>query len=104
MIVLQGARERVETLQFSPDDRALVAPCSRGVQVWHDLTSDSRPATTLGHSHVGLVRFTPDGLKLLLDASPARVAIYDLADRHAVYVPLELAGGGGSCDLTPDGQ
>jgi WD40 repeat protein len=104
MILLQGARERVEFLQFSPDGRSLVAPCSRGVQVWHDLTSGSRPATTFGHPYIRLVRFTPDGLKLLLDASPAWVAVYDLAARQAVQVPLELAGGGGSCDLTPDGQ
>src|SRR5262245_38628846 len=104
MLVLQGARERVETLQFSPDNRALVAPCSRGVQVWHDFTSGSRPATTFGHAYVGLVRFTPDGLTLLLDASPGWVAVYDLAARQAVEVPLELAGGGGSCELTPDGR
>src|SRR5947209_19390014 len=92
MIVLQGARERVEALQFSPDGRALAAPCSTGVQLWHDVTSGDRPATTLDYPYVGSVRFTPDGSKLLLDASPARVTLHDLATGQAVEVPLELAG------------
>jgi WD40 repeat protein len=104
MMILQGARERVEVLQFSPDGRSLAAPCLRGVQLWHDFAPGSRPATTFGHPHINLVRFTPDGSKLLLDASPAWVAVYNFATRKPVYVPLELAGGGGSCDLTPDGQ
>src|SRR5262249_35970494 len=99
-----GARERVEFLQFSPDGRSLVAPCSRGVQVWHDLTPDSRPATTFGHPYISLVRFTPDGSRLLPDAPPAWVAVYGLAAWQVGQVPLELAGGGGGCDLTPDGH
>jgi WD40 repeat protein len=39
MIVLQEARGKVELLLFSPDGRTLVAPSSRGLQVWGELTS-----------------------------------------------------------------
>lgn len=104
MIVLQGARERVDFLQFTPDGRTLVAPCSAGVQVWQNFTSGSRPTTILNYPYVWFVRFTPDGLKVLLDASPGKVIVHDLSTGQAVAIPLELVDAGGSCDLTPDGR
>jgi WD40 repeat protein len=104
MIVLQGARERVEFLLFSPDGGMLVAPCPTGVQVWNDLSAGGCPAALLGYPHVGKARFTPDGRKLLLDGFPARVVLHDLPTGAATEIPLELRGGGGSCDLSPDGR
>src|SRR5262245_26172275 len=104
MILLQGARERVEHLQFSPDGRTLLAPCRDGVQVWHNVIAGGRPSTTLDYPSVSRVCFTPDGSKGLLDASATRVVIHNLATGKAVEVPLEFAQGGGKCDLTPDSR
>jgi WD40 repeat protein len=104
MIVLQGARERVDVLEFSPDGRGLAAPCCNGVQLWSDLTKGGSPAMVLPHPYVRSVRFTPDGQKLLLDGFPAWLVVHDLRTGKAPSVPLQLQGGGGSCELSPDGR
>jgi WD40 repeat protein len=104
MIVLQGARERVEVLQFSPDGRALAAPCPAGVQLWSELAAGRSPTAVLPHAYIGSVRFTPDGSKLLLDGFPARSVVHELPTGKAVEIPLQLRGGGGSCELSPDGR
>src|SRR4051794_27109923 len=61
VIVLQGARERVDFLSFSPDSRALVASRLEGAQLWSDLTAGGPPSVVLACPSVGSVRFTPDG-------------------------------------------
>jgi len=104
MIILQGARERVEVLQFSPDGRTLVAPYSNGVQVWSGLHAGGPPTGLLPQPYVGWARFTPDGRKLLLDGFPAWAGIHDLATGEAAAIPLQMRGGGGSCELSPDGR
>ena len=101
MLVLQGAKEQVEVLQFSPDGRTLVAPHAGGVQVWSDLANGAPPTAVLANAYVGWVRFTPDSQKVLLDGAP--VAVYDLRTGEAAEVPLRL-GSWGACDLTPDGR
>src|SRR5262249_30930496 len=94
MLVLQGARERVELLQFSPDGRTLVAPCRAGVQVWGGLAAGP-PTARIALLGVWSARFTGDGRKLLLVGSPARVALLDVAGGHLDEVPLEWPGAGG---------
>jgi WD40 repeat protein len=106
MIVLQGARERVDVLQFSPDGLTLVAPTSTAVQAWHDPVSSGLAATLLNHPLVWFVRFTPDGQKLLLLGS-RRAAIWDMPAGDAVEAPLDttyLYRDWTFCDLTPDGK
>lgn len=103
MIVLQGAKERVEVLAFSPDSRMLVAPCSRGVQVWNNPAEGGSPTTVLNQPKVSSACFTLDGQNLLL-VGP-RVVVHDLPTGEAVDVPLELSVPYGAyCDLSPDGQ
>ena len=100
MIVLQGAREQVDVLQFSPDGRTLVAPCRTRVQVWHDLAAGGQPATLCKHRSVRALRFTPCGQKLLLVGTPG--GVHDLLSGETVMFPrpwqVLFA-----C-LTPDGQ
>jgi WD40 repeat protein len=104
MIVLQGAQERVEVIEFSPDGRTLVAPYRDGVQVWDELTDGGRPAADLAHRYIGSVRFTPDGRKLLLGGSRGDLVLHDLPTGEAV----EVLGGTSAwevfCDLTPSGR
>jgi WD40 repeat protein len=90
MIVLQGARERVDILQFSPDGRLLVAPCEARVQVWNDLKSGGRPAALLMHSMVWAAQFTPNGQKLVL--GHLGIFVHDLPTAEVVAVPYELQG------------
>jgi WD40 repeat protein len=101
MIVLQAAQEKIRVLQFSPDSRTLVAPCSFGVQVWHHLTG-GLPENILEQGGVAAVRFTPDGKQLLL-CGP-RVIIADLPSHGATSVPLERGTRTASCDLSPAGR
>jgi WD40 repeat protein len=104
MIVLRGASERVDVLQFSPDGRTLVTPCSAGVQVWSSLHDGGPPTTILPQPYVSWICFTPDSKKLLLDAFPARSVIHDLPTGQAVEIPPQLRDGGGSCELSADGR
>jgi WD40 repeat protein len=103
MILLQGAGERVDVLQFSPDGRSLVAPCRAGVQVWNGLAAGS-PTTVIAHPGVWSVCFTADGRKLLLVGSPARVALLDVPSGQFAEVPLGWPGQGGYYNLSPDGR
>jgi WD40 repeat protein len=108
MIVLQGARGRVDFLQFSPDSRTLVAPYSGGVQLWDDLTTSGPPATLIGYPGFWFwsARFTPNGRKLLLGGSRGDLVLHDLlTGEAAVEATLETASAFGVyCDLTPDGR
>jgi WD40 repeat protein len=100
VILLQGAREQIDVLQFSPDGRTLVAPCRNRVQVWHDLAAGRQPATLCKHRSVRTLRFTPCGQKLLLVGTPG--GVHDLLSGETVTFPhpwqVLFA-----C-LTPDGQ
>jgi WD40 repeat protein len=105
MIVLQGVRERVEFVQFSPDGRSLVAPFSGGVQIFGELTAGRGPTTVLDRPYIQAVRFTPDGQKLFLIGYAGKGFIHDLATGDTVAVPHEVPSPGtGYCDLTPDGR
>jgi WD40 repeat protein len=104
MLVLQGARQRVEVLEFSPDGRTLVAPATVGVQVWCDPTFGDYPTWVLAHPQVTSVRCTPDGQKLLLWFL-VRAVIYDLSTWEFDEVPRQLWGEEGAfCELSPDGR
>jgi hypothetical protein len=104
MIVLQGARERVDVLQFSPDGKSLVAPYRAGLQFWTNLAAGGGPDAVLCHPHVCSARFTPDGGKVLLGCF-GRVFVHDLPTGKDAEVPLELSSAGCSyCELTPDGR
>jgi WD40 repeat protein len=106
MIVLQGARAQVELLLFSPESRALIAPYSRGVQVWNDLGTRRPHRAVLPHRRVCWVRFTPDGQKVLLvESRPYRLALRDVPTGKVAEVPLELPSPlWTDCDLAPDGR
>src|SRR5262249_25047645 len=99
--VLQGARERVEVLQFSPDGWTLVARCLDGVQVWHGFAA-VEPANVLGHRGSQVAGFTHDGQRLVVGGS--RMAGYDRPTGQATEIPSGMASPGGVCGLTPDGQ
>jgi WD40 repeat protein len=103
MIVLQGAKERVDVLEFSPDGQSLVAPFRDGVQIWHDV-SVSAPTVVLNHRWVWSVRFTLDGRKLLLAGERGSLVIHDLHTTKFVNVPLQLKQSGVYCELSPDGK
>lgn len=103
MIVLQGAKERVEVLAFSPHGQTLVAPYSDGVQVWNNPAVGGPPTTVLDHRKFSSACFTPDGQKLLLGGP--QVVVHDLPTGEDADVPLDLSVPYGAyCDLSPDGQ
>lgn len=106
MIVLQGAKERVGVLRFSPDGRTLAAPCEAGVQLWGEFRDGGRPESVLGQPGVPSIRFTPDGRRLLL--SGPGLVVHDLVAGKAVEVPLRLPSPYHSRtamgDLSPDGR
>jgi WD40 repeat protein len=105
MFVLQGAKEQVQFLLFSPDGRTLVAPCGAGVQLWHDLPGGP-PREVVSfprlRSRVKSARFTPDGRKLLL-VHRSGLAIQDRSTGATEEVPLSDFSDL-ECDLSPDGQ
>src|SRR5262245_13908767 len=102
MIVLQGAKERVEVLAFSPHGQTLVAPYSDGVQVWNNPAVGGPPTTALDHRQFSSACFPPDGQKLLLGGP--QVAVHDLPTGEGADVPLELSVTWAYCDLSPDGR
>jgi WD40 repeat protein len=106
MFVLQGAKEKVESLQFSPDGRTLAAPCADGVQLWHD-PAGGPPETRILYPAVRAVRFTPDGRKLLL-ARLSDASLHDLPSGQTAAVSLPVVPESNlweaACDLTPDGR
>jgi WD40 repeat protein len=101
MIILQAAQEKIRALQFSPDGRALAAPCSKVVQLWHH-PFGGPPASVLEHQGVAAIRFTPDGRRLLFCGPP--VGIADLSSRKVTAVPLGPEARHTCCDLSPDGR
>src|SRR4051812_31044992 len=66
MIVLQGARERVERLYFTPRGNTLVVPARNRVQVWGDVTVSDSPVVLDG-IEARSVQFTPDGTRMICD-------------------------------------
>jgi WD40 repeat protein len=102
MLVLQGAREKVESLQFSPDGRTLVAPCKGAVQVWHD-TTGGPPTGILPDQLVESIRFSPDGKKLIVTMR-GRLLVHELATGEAEGVPPSDSGMRLAGDVTADSQ
>lgn len=107
MITLQGQRERVEVLEFSPDSRGLAAPCSNVVQLWDEVTSKAS-RSTVSRPWVSRLRFLPSGRKLIMGGSAGRLTGLHLFDRdtNETYgVPPERPGAwSASFDLSHDGQ
>src|SRR5262249_9800692 len=104
---LQGERERVGVLEFSPDSRCLAAPCSVVVQLWDEVTSKAS-RSTVSCPWVSRLRFLPSGRKLMLGGSAAWLNGLHLFDRdtgETFGVPPERPGvWGGNFDLSQDGQ
>jgi WD40 repeat protein len=96
MIVLQGDAERIDHLQFSPNGRTLAAPCSRGLQVWHDLSPAPK---IIGSPPIGPFLFTPDGGRVLVGGT--RAVVLDLATGKVL---CNLPTGSQSFTSSPDGQ
>ncbi|OAI47597.1 hypothetical protein AYO44_01590 [Planctomycetaceae bacterium SCGC AG-212-F19] len=104
MIVLQGAKERVDVLEFSPDGRSLVAPCRDGVQIWHDGLAAPKPSVVLDHREIWAVRFTPDGRQMVLGGERGSLIFHDLQTGKFLNVPLKLEDAGVWLECTPDGK
>jgi WD40 repeat protein len=106
MIVLQGKKDRVEQLAFSPDGRSLAVPCSRGVQLWTPAAGAG--PTLLPCEHCWDARFTPDGRGLILECSQATVHDLATGSRRAVetlsYPLVELTPDGGSLLVAHRGE
>jgi WD40 repeat protein len=100
VIILQGERERVETLRFSPDGRRLVALGEQLLQFWEDVSAGSKPEV-FSPRWARSVRFTPDGQKLLLGGYA--FAVLDLATKQSTPIAREHETFV-QFDLTPDGQ
>jgi WD40 repeat protein len=99
MFVLQGAKERVERLYFSPRDNALFAPCDGGVQVWQDVTA-RRPAAVLAVVSTSSIHFLPNSGRMIFDGR--RVSIHGGAgEEAALQFPLENWAEVG---VSPDGR
>ena len=99
MIVLQGARESVDHLQFSPDAGALAALCSTGLQLWNGPTFANPEPRVIESSRFTPVLFAPDGCKVLLGGT--RAAVLELATGKVIG---KLPSGCQHFDLSPDGQ
>jgi WD40 repeat protein len=99
MIVLQGAPECVDHLEFSPDAGALAALCSKGLQLWNGPTFTNPEPRVIESSRFTPFRFTPDGGKILLGGT--RSAVFDLATGKALG---KLPSGCQHFDVSPDGQ
>ena len=99
MIILQGARERLDLLAFSPDGRILVAPWWQEVQVWRDPIA-GRPPKQLPFRYARSVQFAEDG-RLVLGGYRG-VTLCDIETGNATQLPEERAGQTHSA-VSPDG-
>lgn len=102
MIVLRGARERIERLSFAPCGNTLVVPSHVSVQIWQDVTVNG-PPTILPEGNVYSVQFSPDGTKVILDGPNVRIC--DLATGNCQVVRFAIPPpNGGEVAISPDGQ
>src|ERR1700729_4311651 len=99
MIVLQGAREQIDHLRFSPDGRTLVAPCSGGLQVWIGPSLANPQTRIIRSSNVTSVLFTPGGNQVLIGGAESAVVEFATGE-----VTLEFPPRSGCFGLSPDGQ
>jgi WD40 repeat protein len=99
MIFLQGARQLIDHLQFSPDGRALAAPCASGLQLWTDPPCASPKPQFIRSSKLTSVLFIPGGSQVLLES--ARPRIVELATgKKAIRFPARSR----YFALSPDGR
>ncbi|MBY0232082.1 MAG: WD40 repeat domain-containing protein [Gemmataceae bacterium] len=102
MILLQGAKERVERLFFSPSGNALVVPFTGSVWLWEDVLAGGRPIVFEGE-RTSSVQSIPSGSRMLFDGP--RVSIRDNAGRLEQFLrfapPLPEAA---QAAVSPDGR
>jgi WD40 repeat protein len=88
--LLQGHKEPVTSVMFSPDDTHIVSGCVDGtVRVW-----DLRSRTTInqfeGHTGaVNTVAFSPDGTRILSGSKDQTVRFWDVQANNTWSTPLE---------------
>jgi WD40 repeat protein len=103
MLILQGARERVDCVRISPDGCSLLAPFSRGVQVWDRLVDQSGPTSILNYTRVRHIQFTPDGNRLILNrVGASTIVIHTLETGKSNRVPS--GGRTATSGLSPHGD
>lgn len=96
MIKLQGDRERVESVRFSPDGRTLAAFSWRDVRVYADVRDGAGPTAVVSGNFTS--SFTPDGRGIIRYVSEG-LAVWNLATREYEALPIP-----GPFDFSPDGQ
>ena len=95
MIVLEGKKERVERLCFTPDGRGVAVPFAGGVRYWKDLADPANVEDYEARPGGQLAQFSADGAKLFVTGHP--ILVYDVATGDS----LEPAGWPRYCLLTP---
>jgi WD40 repeat protein len=87
LIILQGAKERVEQLYFAPGSTTLFVPAKSGVQVWPDFHV-AQESYFIPSPNTRSIRFCQDGKTALLVSSS--VAVRNLATGQTVQVSSPL--------------
>ncbi len=103
MMILRGAKERLDAVTFSPDGRAIAAASWQQVQLWKEWASTFEPTTALAKQYVSAIRYHPAGEKLLVSGGLTPWIWYPQADECS---PLrgEEDTFGQFADLTSDGE
>jgi WD40 repeat protein len=85
MIVLQGHKDRVELVRFSPDGTSVLAPTWQGIQLWRSFAEAGTPVV-LNAQHTTQFQFIPDGQTLF--AANDNLWKFDLRSGEKTAVPL----------------
>jgi WD40 repeat protein len=104
-IWLEGNRENLNCVIFTPDNRFVIAGSDFGNLIIWDLLNKKEPFRLIGHTHYVTATAVLPGSQQIISASADKsLKVWDLNTRHELFTLLGHKSHISSVAVTPDGQ